>query len=97
MMQTNALCALINKPIAPANMCYLLLTIIRTISKIFMMIPLVAKTRNMANHGGFGGCHGQNQALKTKNNTWGGQRLNFVFWRRLAHRVMSGVRRGVSN
>ena len=96
-MQTNALGAPINKPNAPAKMCYLLLTIIRTISKIFMMIPPVAKTGEMASHGGFGGRHGQNRALKTKNNALGGKRLNFVFWRRLAHRAMSETRRGASN
>ena len=59
-MQTNALGAPINKPNAPAKMCYLLLTIIRTISKIFMMVPPVAKTGEMANHGGSGGRHCQN-------------------------------------
>ena len=77
-------------------MCYLLLTIIRTISKTFMMVPLVAKTEEMANHGGSGGRHGQNRALKTKNNALGGKRLNFLFWRPLAHRAMSCVRRQLS-
>ena len=76
-MQTNALCAPLNKPNAPAKMCYLLLTIIRTISKIFMMVPPVAKTEEMANHGGSGGRHGQNRALKTKNNALGGKRLMY--------------------
>ena len=95
-MQTNALCAPLNKPNASAKMCYLLLTIIRTISKIFMMVPPVAKTEEMANHGGSGGRHGQNRALKTKNNDLGGKRLNFVFWRPLAHRAMSFVRRRLS-
>ena len=61
------------------------------------MVPPVAKTEEMANHGGSGGRHGQNRALKTKNNALGGKRLNFVFCRPLAHRAMSCVRRGVSN
>ena len=96
-MQTNALGAPLNKPNAPAKMCYLLLTIIRTISKIFMMVPPVAKTEEMANHGGSGGRHGQNRALKTKNNALGGKKLSFVFWRRFVHRAMAGVRNVVSN
>ena len=40
-----------------------------------MMVPPVAKTGEMANHGGSGGRHGQNWASKTKNNALGGKRL----------------------
>ena len=72
-MQTNALCAPLNRPNAPAKMCHLLLIIIRTISKIFMMVPPVAKTGEMANHGGSGGRHGQNRALKPKITLWVGK------------------------
>ena len=96
-MQTQAL----DPPIFSRNMLSKtqnqFFIIIQNTSKIFMMLPPVAKTGEMTNHGGFGGRHGQNRRWKDKNNILGGKRLNFVFWRRLAHRAMSDTRRSASN
>ena len=96
-MQTQPLCPPLFSRNMLSNTQNQFFIIVQNTSKIFMMIPPVAKTREMANHGGFGGRHGQNRRWKDKINVLGGKRLNFVFWRRLAHRAMSGTWRSASN